>query len=120
MRESVLVRQKQGSTTNSKQAIWDEHGTLIAKVPVLCDVLCTHNQSPTARVNLHSYSTDDFTSDFIALNFSPKSTSNCAAAEVWQHSAAQDYVHEYACREASKYMHIHSIQAKRSNDGKFV
>jgi len=73
IREGVLVGQKQGSTTNPEQAIWDEHGPLIAKVPVLRDILGTHNQSPTARVYLHSHNTDNFTFVFIALPFSPQS-----------------------------------------------
>jgi hypothetical protein len=114
MRESVLVRQKQSSTTNPEQAIWDEHGTLIAKVPILRDVLSTHNQSPTARVYLHSHNTD-FTFDFILLNFSPQRTSTCAAAEVWQHSAAMGM---HAGKQASAC--VHTLQANRSNNGTFV
>ncbi|KAA6424354.1 MAG: hypothetical protein FRX49_05566 [Trebouxia sp. A1-2] len=61
---------RQGSTTNPEQAIWDQHGTLIAKVPVLSNVLGTHNQSPAARVDLHAHNSNAFTFVFIALTFS--------------------------------------------------
>jgi len=50
--ECSLVGQKQGRSAHPEQAVGDEHGALIAKVPVLSDVLSAHHKCPTARVHL--------------------------------------------------------------------
>ena len=45
------------SATHSKQAVGDEHGALIAKVPILCDVLSAQHQAILVGVHLHRWDT---------------------------------------------------------------
>ncbi len=49
----TLVGEHHGSTDHPKQAVGDEHRTLVAKVPVLCDVLSAEYQAVLIGVHLH-------------------------------------------------------------------
>ena len=51
--EHVPVGQQHCSSTHSKQAVWNEHGALIAEVPILGNVLSTDNQCPAVWIHLH-------------------------------------------------------------------
>ena len=46
------VGEQAGGATDAEQAVGDEHGALVAKVPVLCDVLSGHNDRQRVRVPL--------------------------------------------------------------------
>ncbi len=49
---AIPVAQQYGSTTHSEQAVGNQHGPLITKVPILCDVLSAHHQTPRIGVHL--------------------------------------------------------------------
>ena len=46
------VGENDGGATDAEQAVGDEHGALVAKVPVLGDVFCADDQGSAARVDL--------------------------------------------------------------------
>ena len=46
------VGEQAGGATDAEQAVGDEHGALVAKVPVLCDVFSGHDDRQRVRVPL--------------------------------------------------------------------
>ena len=54
---SAPVGEHHGSAAHPEQAVGDEHGALIAKVPVLCDVLSAQHQAILVGVHLHRWDT---------------------------------------------------------------
>ena len=47
------VGQQHGCASHPEQAVWNQHGALVAEVPVLGDVLSANYQSPAVWVHLH-------------------------------------------------------------------
>mmetsp|Transcript_11281 Transcript_11281/g.33912 ORF Transcript_11281/g.33912 Transcript_11281/m.33912 type:complete len:200 (-) Transcript_11281:545-1144(-) len=47
-----LVGEHHGSASDAEEAVGDEHGALLAKIPVLSDVLRAHHQRCAVRVHL--------------------------------------------------------------------
>ena len=46
------VGEDDGSAADTEEAVWDEHGPLVAEVPVLGDVLGADDQRPAAWIHL--------------------------------------------------------------------
>ena len=67
---SAPVGEHHRSTAYPKQAVGDEHGALIAEIPVLCDVLSAQHQAVLIGVHLHRWDTSYVRLYFYAISSS--------------------------------------------------
>lgn len=47
------IRQHNCSSAYPEETVWDQHAALVARVPVLRDVLCAHNEARGILMHLH-------------------------------------------------------------------